>query len=441
MAAACGRRDERRRGDREASRPLRRRHSSTVPSTDDHDRAAVSAVAGRRGAGARRSPDVARARASSGSLPRRRARSSPCRSASTATARCVAHEPDLALTPASNQKLLTAYARADDARPVQRPRRPPSSTGADLDVAGNVAGDLVLAAGGDPTLTTRGPHSLSALADQVAASGVTSVTGARGARRCAPRVDPHPVRLARLPGAPVRRSAVGAHGRRQRGAGRTRRSSPTRTSSTPEPSPDSWPTGASWSSGGVARSDAATEPPGPTDPTVLASVESVPVGSIVADLLLTSDNESADLLLREVGLVASGEGTLDAGAARVQEVFARGASTSSAASATAQASRSTTSARPANSAGSSISSSSIRLGPAVLDSLPVAAETGTLSGRFVGTSAAGGPHRQERLDHRWQGDQRRRRAPPTVELPPSRSSSTDPTQPTQRPRSTHCWFV
>ena len=85
-----------------------------------------------------------------------------------------AHDPDLRLLPASNQKLLTAMGALEvlgtehrfettvGPRPLQgwcRRRR------------------FVLVAGGDPTLGRAGPHSLASLAQQVRAGGMTAVRG------------------------------------------------------------------------------------------------------------------------------------------------------------------------------------------------------------------------------------------------------------------------
>ena len=79
-----------------------------------------------------------------------------------------AHEPDLPLFPASNQKLLTAMGvltvLGPDARFTTEVRLAPD-------------GNLVIVAGGDPSLAARGPHSLDALAAQVRAAGVTEVPG------------------------------------------------------------------------------------------------------------------------------------------------------------------------------------------------------------------------------------------------------------------------
>jgi D-alanyl-D-alanine carboxypeptidase/D-alanyl-D-alanine-endopeptidase (penicillin-binding protein 4) len=79
----------------------------------------------------------------------------------------LAAEPDVPLLPASNQKLLTAMGVLDVLPATAT--LPTEAREAD--------GDLVLVAGGDPTLTTRGPHSLQALAQQVRDAGVTEVPG------------------------------------------------------------------------------------------------------------------------------------------------------------------------------------------------------------------------------------------------------------------------
>lgn len=54
----------------------------------------------------------------------------------------------------------------------------------------------------------------------------------------------------------------------------------------------------------------------------LAVVESAPLSEILRDLLSNSDNNAAELLLKEIGLSASGQGTREAGIARVQSALA-----------------------------------------------------------------------------------------------------------------------
>lgn len=58
---------------------------------------------------------------------------------------------------------------------------------------------------------------------------------------------------------------------------------------------------------------------GPSDPTapVLASIDSAPLTDIVAAMLTISDNDTAEMLLKEVGLVQGGVGSTEAGVAAV----------------------------------------------------------------------------------------------------------------------------
>jgi D-alanyl-D-alanine carboxypeptidase/D-alanyl-D-alanine-endopeptidase (penicillin-binding protein 4) len=83
-----------------------------------------------------------------------------------------ARNADLALTPASNQKLLVAAAALDRLGPDHRFTTRVLAIGSRR---GSVLqGDLVLQGGGDPTLTTDG---LSALAGAVVARGIRRITG------------------------------------------------------------------------------------------------------------------------------------------------------------------------------------------------------------------------------------------------------------------------
>jgi D-alanyl-D-alanine carboxypeptidase/D-alanyl-D-alanine-endopeptidase (penicillin-binding protein 4) len=87
----------------------------------------------------------------------------------------MAVDPDRALVPASNQKLLVISAAVTVLDPSAHPRTSVVASGPTLD--GVVQGDLVLVGGGDPDLTTTGPDSLDALAQLVHDHGITSVTG------------------------------------------------------------------------------------------------------------------------------------------------------------------------------------------------------------------------------------------------------------------------
>jgi D-alanyl-D-alanine carboxypeptidase/D-alanyl-D-alanine-endopeptidase (penicillin-binding protein 4) len=87
-----------------------------------------------------------------------------------------AANPDLALIPASNQKLITAIGALRLLDPQERLHTILIATGPVED--GVLHGDLVLVGGGDPTLTRTGPHSLEALARAVTDAGIRAVDGA-----------------------------------------------------------------------------------------------------------------------------------------------------------------------------------------------------------------------------------------------------------------------
>ena len=96
----------------------------------------------------------------------------------------LAHEPDRALAPASNEKLFTAMG-------ALAVLGPDSVLTTELRLT--PAGDLVVVGGGDATLTARGAHSVDTLAALARAGGVATVAGALvvdesrhdGARRAA----------------------------------------------------------------------------------------------------------------------------------------------------------------------------------------------------------------------------------------------------------------
>src|SRR4051794_2560924 len=87
-----------------------------------------------------------------------------------------ARNENLALAPASNEKLFTtstALLRFGPAGTLNTELRP--GPGATVDADGVLTGDLYLVGGGDPTL---GDAGLGVLADQLVADGVTDVDGA-----------------------------------------------------------------------------------------------------------------------------------------------------------------------------------------------------------------------------------------------------------------------
>lgn len=83
--------------------------------------------------------------------------------------------PDAALVPASNQKLLTAMGALRLLDPQERLRTELFTTGPVVD--GVLEGDLVIVGGGDPTVTLGGDHGLEAFTRAAVAAGIRRVDG------------------------------------------------------------------------------------------------------------------------------------------------------------------------------------------------------------------------------------------------------------------------
>ena len=215
-----------------------------------------------------------------------------------------AHEPDTPLFPASNQKLLTAMGvlavLGPDARFTTEVRSTPD-------------GSLVVTAGGDPSLTASGPHSIEALAAQVRTAGITTVPGALvvdesrqdSVRRPAGWQDwqfpayAGPLSALMVDGNRYRRDAAFladpgiAHGELLRSALEAhgvRVAGPTVHGSAP-------------------------------DGTVVASLTSAPVSALLTDTLLRSDNMAAEELLKEVGHATGAPGSTSGGLAATRSAL------------------------------------------------------------------------------------------------------------------------
>ena len=219
---------------------------------------------------------------------------------------------DTPLIPASNQKLLVAavalevlgegYTYATEARTAAAP------------VAGVVGGDLYLVGGGDPLLTSstyptandpnpvQSPTSLDALADSIVASGVQRIDGAvvGDASRYddeyfAPSWDndvrgieagPYDALLvndARVTGDPLRASEPAAAAARELTQLLAAR--------------------------GVTVAGTPSAGAAPAGTTVVGSVVSAPMSAVVGEMLATSDNNTAEMLVKELGVAAGGAGT------------------------------------------------------------------------------------------------------------------------------------
>jgi serine-type D-Ala-D-Ala carboxypeptidase/endopeptidase (penicillin-binding protein 4) len=210
-----------------------------------------------------------------------------------------AHEPETPLFPASNQKLLTAMGvlavLGPDARFTTEVRSAPD-------------GSLVVTAGGDPSLTATGPHSLDALAAQVRAAGITTVPGALvvdesrqdSVRRAAGWQDwqfptyAGPLSALMVDRNRYRRDATFladpglGHGELLRGA---------------------------LEAHGVRVTGPTVHGSAPAGAAVVASLTSAPASALLTDTLLRSDNMAAEELLKEVGHAGGAPGSTSGGLA------------------------------------------------------------------------------------------------------------------------------
>jgi serine-type D-Ala-D-Ala carboxypeptidase/endopeptidase (penicillin-binding protein 4) len=229
--------------------------------------------------------------------------------------------PTLAVIPASNQKLVTAAAAleilGDDHTFVTEVRGGP--IGAD----GVLAGDLHLVGGGDPLLASSdvadddprpafNTTPFESLADQLVTAGLRRVTGdvvADGSRYDEQFVLPTWVSgITRDEGGPIGGllvndgrivgSGVGLDPNQSAAAELNRL----------------------LGERGVAVDGRNRTEPAPDAP-VLARVESVSLDGVIAELLTNSDNNTAEMLVKEIGFATSGVGTTDAGLAAMRSVL------------------------------------------------------------------------------------------------------------------------
>jgi D-alanyl-D-alanine carboxypeptidase/D-alanyl-D-alanine-endopeptidase (penicillin-binding protein 4) len=232
---------------------------------------------------------------------------------------------DVPLIPASNQKLLTADAAlavlGADYRFTTELRAAAAPAG------GVLAGDVYLVGGGDPLLTSSTypvandpnpvmtPTSLDALVDALAAAGVTQIQGGvvgDGSRYDDEYFAPSWVNDVRgIEAGPYDALVVND----ARVTGDPKRATNPALAAATELTQLLTARGISV---GGAPSDG-TAPPGAT---VVGSVQSAPLSDVVKEMLSTSDNNTAELLVKELGFTKGGAGTRDAGIAVMTSTLA-----------------------------------------------------------------------------------------------------------------------
>ena len=234
-----------------------------------------------------------------------------------------ARNEDLAVIPASTQKLLVAAVALE--RLGEDFTYSTTVRAAAGPTDGVIAGDLHLVGGGDPLLSSdwypesnlerfpvTSPTSLDTLADRVVAAGVTTITG--GVVGDGSRYDDEfyapgwGVGVPGLEGGPY--DALMANDSRV--LGEELRASDPNSAAAREFARllgERGVTIAGGSSSGAAPSGAVE----------IASIESAPMSDVVAEMLGNSDNNTAELVVKELGVVDGVVGTREAGLAVMRE--------------------------------------------------------------------------------------------------------------------------
>ncbi|MGI8938665.1 MAG: D-alanyl-D-alanine carboxypeptidase/D-alanyl-D-alanine endopeptidase [Iamia sp.] len=296
----------------------------------------------------------------------------------------LAHHPEDPLLVASNQKLLTAMGLLEVV-PLDATLRTGVVAGPGTELStGVVDGDLTLVAGGDPELTSTGPHSLTALAEEVRAAGVTEVRGGLvvddsryGSERAAPGwQDWH------IPAYTGPLSALVVDDNRGR-------SDPAFLAEPAlghgEAFRDRLAAVGVRVAGPVVTVGAA-----PADGVAVADLDSAPVGDLMATMLLSSDNEVAESLTREAGVLLDGDGSTPDGTAALEARLLDGCAPLTPGAWADGSGMSRSDRRSAREMRRLVQHAQAQEWWTDLESrLPVAGQSGTLAGRFRGTAAEG----------------------------------------------------
>jgi serine-type D-Ala-D-Ala carboxypeptidase/endopeptidase (penicillin-binding protein 4) len=291
-----------------------------------------------------------------------------------------ARDPDQELLPASNEKLFTAMGALELLDPEAR-------LGTALTVSGSlqagvVHGDLVIVGGGDPTLRRTGGHSIAELANRVHAVGVREVTGSIVVDES--RWDD--VREAQgwlswhRPGYAGSLSALLVDGNRYRGDAGFR--------ADPAPANGMLLRNALEQrgvrvAGGIRHGQAAVHA------LEVARLESPTVRELLHTMVMRSDNMIAEALVKEIGAVTSGVGSTSGGLAAIAEAlrarcFPVAGVASDGSGLSRQNFRSAREWRRLLQAAAAQS-----WADDLVQLLPLAGRSGTLSGRLLGPATAG----------------------------------------------------
>jgi D-alanyl-D-alanine carboxypeptidase/D-alanyl-D-alanine-endopeptidase (penicillin-binding protein 4) len=289
--------------------------------------------------------------------------------------------PDRRLRPASVQKILTAMAAFEVLGPDTRMSTAVVRSGPVVD--GTLRGNLYLVGGGDPSLASRGRHSLQRLADLVRRRGIDTIAGGVvvDESRFDSRRDADGWEFDDFPGSVGSLSALTVDGNEYRG------DIPFFVSPALH---NGRMFGQMLSAAGVVVGARPMMGRAPEDTETIVRLRSAPVSELVAHMLTESDNTYAELLTKEIGLVASGRGSTGHGVAAAEEVALGLCSRPSEAPQGDGSGLSDLNGRSAREWRMLLQQAQARdWYPLLIDGLAVAGETGTLESRFLDTAAEG----------------------------------------------------
>ena len=302
--------------------------------------------------------------------------------------------PDKSVIPASNMKLFVGAVALDV---LGADHVFTTSVVGDVGAGGVVVGDLTLVGGGDPVLTTdwwpisqvqtyppTSTTRLEQLADAVVAAGVTRIDGriaGDGTRYDDVRYNPAwDESLRGVEGGPIGALLVDD--------GWT-------TESPSDIATDPALTAAATftrmlGERGVVVAEEPVAAQAPVGAATVASVDSAPLGDIVGEMLRTSDDNTAEMLVKELAVDAGGVGTTDAGLSVITQRLASWGVPMAGVSFVDGSGLARTDQVTCAALVAVIEHEQI--GGPVHTGLPVAATSGTLTDEFVGSAVAGRLH-------------------------------------------------
>ncbi|QGG95311.1 D-alanyl-D-alanine carboxypeptidase/D-alanyl-D-alanine endopeptidase [Actinomarinicola tropica] len=310
----------------------------------------------------------------------------------------VLHDPDRPLVPASTQKLLVAGALLSLMEPDETFRTTAVATGPVTD--GVVEGDLVVVGGGDPLLSTdayiarqsdpaRPATRIEDLADAVVAAGITEVRGAvvgDGTRYDDVRTIPSwPQRYRdQVVAGPL--SGLGVNDGLETFTDTEVPVNPGRPAADPPAHTAAVMTDLLRERGVTVVGDprSGSAPQGATE---VAALESPPVRDVVAQMLVYSDNTTAELLVKEIGVRSGVGGSTAAGLAALRDLLAGQGIPVEGLALTDGSGLDLGNRATCRTLAAVLDRSPSR--DVLIEGLAVAGESGTLAERMVGTPAAG----------------------------------------------------